>query len=160
MKNCIKYNSTRGGDINLSFEEVLLNGLAKDGGLYMPNKWPNFSIEEISKMRNLDYISLAEKVITPFVGESLRDKIGCISAKVYKKFSHIEKAPLVSINKNLYVMELFHGPTFAFKDYAMQFLSELFDEVLLKTKGKSLILGATSGDTGSAAIAALKEKKI
>ena len=76
MKNCIKYNSTRGGDINLSFEEVLLNGLAKDGGLYMPNKWPNFSIEEISKMKNLDYISLAEKVITPFVGESLRDKIG------------------------------------------------------------------------------------
>ncbi len=158
MDNSIKYLSTRGGDFNLSFEDVLTNGLALDGGLYLPNKWPKFSYQELLEMKNLDYISLAEQIILPFVGNKLSSKIGLISRNVYTKFQK-EKLPIKKIDKNFYVIELFHGPTLAFKDYAMQFLAELFDELLSLRKKKIVIVGATSGDTGSAALEAFKGKK-
>ena len=159
MSEIIKYKSTRGMDSNLSFEDVLLNGLARDSGLYMPDKWPKFSYNELLEMQGLDYISLAEKIIFPFVGKNLNQLIGQISKKVYEKFDNKEKAPLIELEKNFYIMELFHGPTYAFKDYAMQLLSELFSEVLKNSKSKIVILGATSGDTGSAALEAFKEKE-
>ncbi len=159
MSQNLKYKSTRGMESNLSFQDVLLNGLARDGGLYMPEKWPKFSYKELLEMQDLDYTSLAEKIILPFVGSNLKQKIGKISRKVYKKFNGKEKAPLIKLEDNFYLMELFHGPTFAFKDYAMQFLSELFSEVLNNSKRKIVILGATSGDTGSAALEAFRGKK-
>ena len=159
MSEILKYKSTRGKDSNLSFQDVLLNGLARDGGLYMPEQWPKFSYNELLKMQDLDYISLAEKIILPFVGTDLKEIVGDISKKVYEKFNTKEKAPLIKLEKNFYRMELFHGPTFAFNDYAMQFLSELFSEVLKTSKSKIVILGATSGDTGSAALEAFKGKE-
>ena len=158
MSEVIKYISSRGMETNLCFEDVLLNGLAKDGGLYIPEKWPEFSYKELLEMQDLDYISLAEKIMLPFVESNLKQKIGKISKKVYEKFNGKEKAPLIKLDENFYLMELFHGPTFAFKDYAMQFLSELFNEVLKTSERKIVILGATSGDTGSAALEAFKGK--
>jgi len=159
MDNSITYQSTRGVDKDLSFEDALTNGLALDGGLYMPSRWPEFTYEELIEMKKLDYIGLTEKITIPFVGENLKTKIGMIGKKVYKKFNHQDIAPLIKLENNFYVMELFHGPTLAFKDYAMQFLAELFDNVLADKNKKIVILGATSGDTGSAALEAFKGKK-
>ena len=159
MSELVKYRSTRGGEDDLSFEDVLLSGLARDGGLYVPEYWPRFSYEKLCQMKNLDYSSLASEIIAPFVGSNLKKVIKSISKSVYSNFCNQDVAPLVKLKKNLYVMELFHGPTLAFKDYAMQYLSELFDEVLLQKKKKIVILGATSGDTGSAALEAFKSKK-
>ena len=152
----IKYLSTRGLESNLNFENVLLSGLARDGGLYLPDTWPSFSYSELNEMKDLDYISLAEKIISPFVGEEIGSKIYEICKDVYSNFDHKEIAPIKKLDTNLYVMELFHGPTFAFKDYAMQFLAHVFDYVLKQNKNKILIVGATSGDTGSAALEAFK----
>ena len=152
----IKYLSTRGLESNLNFENVLLSGLARDGGLYLPDTWPSFSYSELNEMKDLDYISLAEKIISPFVGEEIGSKIYKICKNVYSNFDHKEIAPIKKLDTNLYVMELFHGPTFAFKDYAMQFLAHVFDYVLKQNKNKILIVGATSGDTGSAALEAFK----
>ena len=159
MDNSITYQSTRGRDKGLSFDDALINGLALDGGLYMPNRWPKFTYQDLLEMKDLDYIRLTEKITTPFVGQNLKTKIGMISKKVYKKFNHKDIAPLIKLKNNFYVMELFHGPTLAFKDYAMQFLAELFDNVLSNKNKKIVILGATSGDTGSAALEAFKGKK-
>ena len=159
MDNSITYQSTRGRDKGLSFDDALINGLALDGGLYMPNRWPKFTYQDLLEMKDLDYIRLTEKIATPFVGQNLKTKIGMISKKVYKKFNHKDIAPLIKLKNNFYVMELFHGPTLAFKDYAMQFLAELFDNVLSNKNKKIVILGATSGDTGSAALEAFKGKK-
>ena len=152
----IKYLSTRGQESNLNFEDVLLSGLARDGGLYLPNTWPRFSNLELNEMKNLDYISLAEKIISPFVGKEIRSKLYEMCREVYSNFNHEEVVPIKKLDTNLYIMELFYGPTFAFKDYAMQFLAHVFDYVLKEKKKKILIVGATSGDTGSAALEAFK----
>ena len=159
MTDSIKYTSTRGGEQNLSFDDVLLTGLARDGGLYMPESWPSFSYNKLLEMKNLDYPTLASEIIKQFVGKNLEKKIDFISKSVYSTFDNKEIAPIVKLKENIYLMELFHGPTLAFKDYAMMYLSELFDEVLKEKKKKVVILGATSGDTGSAALEAFKLKK-
>jgi|TARA_B100002051_G_scaffold93837_1_gene89647 threonine synthase len=159
MTDSIKYTSTRGGEQNLSFDDVLLTGLARDGGLYMPESWPSFSYKKLLEMKHLDYPTLASEIIKQFVGKNLEKKIDFISKSVYSTFDNREIAPIVKLKENIYLMELFHGPTLAFKDYAMMYLSELFDEVLKEKKKKVVILGATSGDTGSAALEAFKLKK-
>ncbi|MGQ0527461.1 MAG: threonine synthase [Alphaproteobacteria bacterium] len=147
----MKYISTRGEGAALNFEEVLLTGLAPDGGLYMPQYWPQISLENI---RGKSYAETAFIVMAPFVE-------GCIAPGDFQKIideTYNDKnfsggaAPLHALSKNLYVLELFHGPTLAFKDIALQLLGRLFDHVLKKRDEKVTILGATSGDTGSAAI--------
>ena len=130
MTSEIKYLSTRGKEYNLNFEEVLLSGLARDGGLYLPDTWPRFSNIELNEMKDLDYISLAEKIISPFVSKEIRSKLYEMCRVVYSNFDHEEVVPIRNLDSNLYVMELFYGPTFAFKDYAMQFLAYIFDYVL------------------------------
>ena len=155
----MKYISTRGNAPELTFEDVLLTGLATDGGLYVPKEVPHFSLEEIQSWRDLPYTELAHKVIYPFVE-------GCVDAaslktmleEVYNNtnFGHKAIAPLQQIDHNEYVLELFHGPTLAFKDFALQLLGRLLDYVLERRNEKVVILGATSGDTGSAAIEGTK----
>ena len=100
MVNEIKYLSTRGQETNLNFEDVLLSGLARDGGLYLPNTWPSFSNLELNEMKDLDYISLAEKIISPFVGREIRSKIKEICRDVYSKFDHKEIAPIQKLDNN------------------------------------------------------------
>ncbi len=155
----MKYVSTRGNAPELAFDEVLLTGLAEDGGLYVPKDVPQFSQEEIESWRGLPYTELAHKVVYPFVE-------GCVEADALKEmleavynntnFGHKAIAPLQQIDHNEYVLELFHGPTLAFKDFALQLLGRLLDYVLEKRHEKVVIMGATSGDTGSAAIEGTK----
>ena len=155
MDNYIKYSSTRGGDISLSYEEVLLAGLARDGGLFMPEKWPSFSHSDLKNMKDLSYAKLATRILKPFIQPFLdEDNILNICKATYSPFGY-DVAPLKELNKNTYILELFHGPTLAFKDYAMQFLSRAFNLALEKKGKRAVILGATSGDTGSAAIDAV-----
>ncbi len=157
MKN-VFYLSTRGLENKLNFEDVLLSGLGRDGGLYLPSEWPNFTLNQLNEMKYLDYISLAERIIKPYIGNDIGNEVLPICEKVYQSFENKEVAPLKQIEDQIYIMELFHGPTLAFKDYAMQFLSEMFEKVLNKKSKKILIVGATSGDTGSAALEAFKNK--
>ncbi len=155
----MKYVSTRGNAPELAFDEVLLTGLAEDGGLYVPKDVPQFPQEEIESWRGLPYTELAHKVVYPFVE-------GCVEADALKEmleavynntnFGHKAIAPLQQIDHNEYVLELFHGPTLAFKDFALQLLGRLLDYVLEKRHEKVVIMGATSGDTGSAAIEGTK----
>jgi threonine synthase len=155
----VKYVSTRGTAPVLGFDEVLLAGLARDGGLYVPETWPSFSAEEIAGFKGLGYKALALRVMQPFVGTALsEDDLGAIIDDAYSHFETDEVAPLVDIGGGEYLLELFHGPTLAFKDVAMQFLGPLFDHVLAKRGTRICIVGATSGDTGSAAIEAVKNR--
>jgi threonine synthase len=147
------YISTRGQAPALNFEQVLLTGLATDGGLYVPQSLPVFSEVDIAAMRSLSYPQLAQKIITPFVDDCIpADELSAILAATYAEFRHRAVAPLVQIGPNQWVLELFHGPTLAFKDFALQLLGRLLDFVLERKHQKVVILGATSGDTGSAAI--------
>ncbi len=158
MDNYIKYSSTRGGDVSLSYEEVLLAGLARDGGLFMPERWPSFSYSDLKNMKDLSYARLATKILKPFIHPFLNeDDILNICQAIYSSFGD-NVAPLKELEKNTYILELFHGPTLAFKDYAMQFLSRAFNLALEKKGKRAVILGATSGDTGSAALEAFKGK--
>ena len=159
MSNSIKYSSTRGGESSLSYEDVLLSGLARDGGLFMPEEWPKFSHSDLNEMKHLNYAELSAKIIRPFVEPCLSEnELLNISKDTYSVFNK-DVAPLYQLNKNLHVLELFHGPTLAFKDYAMQFLARAFNQALKKRAQKSVILGATSGDTGSAALEAFKGRE-
>lgn len=149
----MKYVSTRGHAPTLNFEEVVLTGLASDGGLYVPEKWPRFTEQELKLMASASYSELAYQVMCPFVGDSLtEDELREIIAKAYSSFRHFAIAPLTQIGHNEWVMELFHGPTLAFKDFALQFLGHLLDFFLARRGQRVVVLGATSGDTGSAAI--------
>ena len=153
----MKYISTRGQAPALNFEEVLLTGLASDGGLYVPETLPTFSAAEIAAMASLDYAPLAQKIITPFVQDCIpADDLQAILEETYADFRHNAVAPLVQIASNRWVLELFHGPTLAFKDFALQLLGRLLDYVLERKHQKVVIMGATSGDTGSAAIEGCK----
>ena len=153
------YISTRGNAPELSFDDVVLTGLARDGGLYVPKTWPSLSLEEISSLKGLSYPQLAARVMAPFVAGSIsEDELAKLAAKAYANFDHPDIAPLVRLNDDEYVLELFHGPTLAFKDYALQFLGHLFDHILKKRGEKITIAGATSGDTGSAAIEACRDR--
>jgi len=155
----VEYISTRGQAPALDFGDVLLSGLARDGGLYVPNVWPVFSSSEIGKFSSLPYSELALRIIRPFVGNSISERaLAEIINSAYSRFTSTEIAPLKEIGKNEYLLELFHGPTLAFKDFALQVLGQFFDYIL-KTKGRtSTIIGATSGDTGSAAIEAFRDR--
>ena len=159
MNKGINYLSTRGGQSSLQYEDVLLSGLARDGGLFMPEEWPTFSHSELDEMKKLSYSELAAKIMTPFIQPSLsHNEVLKICNEIYSKFTNDEVAPLKKMEDNLFILELFHGPTLAFKDYAMQFLSKAFNVALTKNKQRAVILGATSGDTGSAALEAFKGK--
>ena len=149
----MKFISTRGDAPALSFEEVVLAGLANDGGLYVPETLPQFSKAEIASWGSLSYQELAFKIIAPFVdGEISDEDLTGIIAKAYSSFRHDAIAPLTQTDHNEWVLELFQGPTLAFKDFALQFLGHLLDFILAKRQQKVVVLGATSGDTGSAAI--------
>ncbi|WP_339899430.1 threonine synthase [uncultured Gilvimarinus sp.] len=149
----MKYISTRGQAPALSFEEVVLTGLAPDGGLYVPETLPEFSREEIASWAGLSYEELAFKVISPFVDGAVPDAdLKKIIADSYATFRHKAIAPLVQTGHNEFILELFQGPTLAFKDFALQFLGHLLDYILKKRDQKVVVMGATSGDTGSAAI--------
>jgi threonine synthase len=158
--NMMKYISTRGNAPELTFEEVLLTGLAEDGGLYVPKEVPQYTLAEIESWRDLPYAELAHKVIYPFVEGSVdSEALQTILNEVYGGFGHKAVAPLQQIDHNEYVLELFHGPTLAFKDFALQTLGRLLDYVLERRHEKVVIMGATSGDTGSAAIEGTKACK-
>lgn len=149
----MKYISTRGDATPLSFEDVVLTGLAPDGGLYVPENLPSFSAEEIASWAGLSYQQLAFKIIAPFVdGEIPAADLEKIINDSYSTFRHDAIAPLVQTAHNEWILELFQGPTLAFKDFALQFLGNLLDYVLKKRNQKVVVMGATSGDTGSAAI--------
>ena len=149
----MKYISTRGLAPALSFEDVVLTGLASDGGLYVPETLPEFSKEEIQSWAGLDYCQLAQKILTPFVdGEIPSEDLQQLIEKSYASFRHTAIAPLVQTAHNEFILELFHGPTLAFKDFALQLLGNVLDYILKKRGQKVVIMGATSGDTGSAAI--------
>lgn len=149
----MKYISTRGEAPALNFEDVVLTGLATDGGLYVPEKLPHFSPEEIATWAGLSYQELAFKVISPFVDGAIPDvDLRQIITASYSGFRHDAIAPLVQTGQNEWVLELFQGPTLAFKDFALQFLGHLLDYILAKRDQKVVVMGATSGDTGSAAI--------
>lgn len=153
----MKYISTRGSAEALNFEDVLLTGLAGDGGLYVPQELPKFSREEITAMAGMDYVELAQKIITPFVDDCIAAAdLQSILQDTYAEFRHNAVAPMVQIDANQWVLELFHGPTLAFKDFALQLLGRLLDYVLERRHQKVVIMGATSGDTGSAAIEGCK----
>ncbi len=147
------YHSTRGGSAGLTFADALLAGLAPDGGLYVPDSFPKLSQEQIRAMRGKPYASVAFEVIQPFVGDTLDDDtLKDILEGAYGTFRHAAVAPLVQLNEQHMVMELFHGRTLAFKDVAMQFLARAMDHVLGERDQRATIVGATSGDTGGAAI--------
>ncbi|KZZ80688.1 threonine synthase [Oleiphilus sp. HI0133] len=149
----MKYISTRGNAPALEFEDVLLAGLASDGGLYVPETLPRFTQEQIASWRGLPYTDLAFNVMYPFVeGAIPEDDFKTMVYETYKLFEHPAIAPLVQIDTNEWVMELFRGPTLAFKDFALQLLGRLLDYVLKRRNERVVIMGATSGDTGSAAI--------
>ncbi len=149
----MKYISTRGQAPALGFEEVLLTGLASDGGLYVPESLPQYSATQIASWASLDYAQLAYRIIQPFVADAIDDAdLRAIVDDSYAQFRHAAVAPLVQLGHNEWVLELFHGPTLAFKDFALQLLGRLFDYVLERRQQHVVIMGATSGDTGSAAI--------
>ncbi|TWI58750.1 threonine synthase [Pseudomonas duriflava] len=149
----MRYISTRGQAPALSFEDVLLTGLASDGGLYVPENLPRFTVEEIASWAGLPYHELAFRIMRPFVEGCIGDAdFKQILEETYGTFEHSAVAPLRQLGANEWVLELFHGPTLAFKDFALQLLGRLLDHVLSKRGERVVIMGATSGDTGSAAI--------
>jgi len=149
----MRYVSTRGEAPVLGFCDALLAGLARDGGLYVPLEWPRFSPDEMRRMRALSYPELAVRLLSPFVGDEIEPKIfRQIVAEAYSTFSNEAVCPIVQTGPNEFILELFHGPTLAFKDVAMQLLARLMDHVLAKRGQRATIAGATSGDTGGAAI--------
>ena len=150
------YISTRGAAPTLDFAAATLAGLASDGGLYLPRVWPKFAPDEISAMVGLPYAVLAQRVMQPFVGDCLTpERLLELTTQAYGRFSHQAVTPLKQFDEHNWLLELFHGPTLAFKDVALQLLGLLFEEFLGRTKQNLTIVGATSGDTGSAAIDAV-----
>lgn len=149
----MRYISTRGSAPALDFEGATLAGLASDGGLYVPESWPSFSRDEIAAMRGLSYVETAVAVMRPFVADNLDEAtLTRLCTAAYGRFSHDAVTPLVQLDSQQWLMELFHGPTLAFKDVALQLLGQLFETFLAKRDAHLTIIGATSGDTGSAAI--------
>ncbi|HQS08759.1 MAG TPA: threonine synthase [Xanthobacteraceae bacterium] len=151
------YVSTRGEAPPLSFADALLAGLARDGGLYVPESWPTLTADEIAALAGRPYAEVARKIISPFVAGAIpQPALDLMIEDAYRNFRHPATTPLVQLGPNRFVLELFHGPTLAFKDVAMQLLSRLMDHVLSARGARATIVGATSGDTGSAAIEAFR----
>ena len=153
----MKYVSTRGRAPVLTFEDAMLTGLARDGGLYVPETVPTLTHGDIAALAGLPYEEVAFRIMWPFIGDTFTDaEFGDIIARAYAGFGHDARAPMVQTGPNQFLLELFHGPTLAFKDFAMQMIGQMF-EVALKRRGDRVtIIGATSGDTGSAAIEAFR----
>ena len=148
--------STRGGAAPLDFEGATLAGLASDGGLFVPRAWPRFSEGEIAAMAGLPYAELAQRIMQPFVGDSLTpERLLELTTAAYGRFAHAAVTPLKQFDQQHWLLELFHGPTLAFKDVALQLLGLFFEEFLGRSCQNLTIVGATSGDTGSAAIDAV-----
>lgn len=155
----MRYISTRGGVEPISFSQAVMMGLATDGGLLLPEKIPNVDAETLQRWAGLSFQQLAVEVMLPYVGDDLsRTELTALVDKSYASFSHQEITPVVAIG-DLHILELFHGPTAAFKDVALQFLGNLFELLLERSGGHLNILGATSGDTGSAAIYGVRGQK-
>ena len=152
----MRYVSTRGSAPSLDFRGATLAGLASDGGLYVPETWPTLTHEEIAALRGLSYAETAARVMAPFVAGSIDyDDLLALCQTAYGRFTHAAVTPLVQLDHDQWLLELFHGPTLAFKDVALQLLGLLFERFLTGTDQRLTIIGATSGDTGSAAIDAV-----
>ena len=150
------YLSTRNNQLKESFLNILFRGLSKDGGLFLPSEWPTISLKNL---QGKSYQDVAHSIIYPYIQDDISyADLQLIINTAYESFDHKKIAPLLNIDQNKYILELFYGPTFAFKDYALQFLGSLFSYLLNQSKKKITVLGATSGDTGSAAINAFKGK--
>ncbi len=155
----MQYHSTRGDAPVLSFDEVALAGLASDGGLYLPQSVPTLSAKEIEALRGLPYAELAFRILQPFMAGSVPDEVlKTMLDESYATFRHAAVAPTKQLGENQFLLELFHGPTLAFKDFALQFLGRLMDYLLKERGERASVLGATSGDTGSAAISGFRGK--
>ena len=153
----MRYVSTRGEAPALDFVEVMLAGLGRDGGLYVPETWPSVMKADIAGFAGRPYAEVALEVIRPFVGEAIAEAdLARMAQEAYGSFRHPATAPLVQLGASLFVLELFHGPTLAFKDLAMQLLARLMDHVLIKRAERTTIVVATSGDTGGAAVEAFR----
>ncbi len=153
----MRYISTRGDAPSLNFKEVVLTGLARDGGLYVPETWPQMSKDDIRALAGKTYAEVAAEVLLPFVEECVpADEFRKMTEKAYGSFAHKAVVPISQLDKNDFLMELYHGPTLAFKDVALQLLGLLYDYLLGKEGKRVTIVGATSGDTGSAAIEACR----
>lgn len=156
----MRYISTRGQAPALAFDDVLLTGLARDGGLYVPESWPVLSAAELRALRGKPYAEVAAAVMRPFVAGTIADAdFDRIVADACSGFAHRAVTPLVQLDQRLWLLELFHGPTLAFKDVALQLLGRLFDHVLAARGERVTVVGATSGDTGSAAIEACRDRE-
>ncbi|MCC6008710.1 MAG: threonine synthase [Rhodobacteraceae bacterium] len=151
------YISTRGQAPTLPFEDAMLTGLARDGGLYVPETWPRLSTADIAALAGLPYEEAAFRIMRPFIGDAFTDDAfrACLS-RAYASFGHVARCPLRQMADNTFLLELFHGPTLAFKDVAMQLIGQMFEHVLARRGARVTIVGATSGDTGSAAIEAFR----
>jgi len=155
----MRFVSTRGSAPELSFGDVLLTGLASDGGLYLPAEWPQLG-EAPSDAATRSYAATAQEVMCPFVKDSIEaDTFAAMVEDAYATFVADDVVPLIEIGDDLWLMELFHGPTLAFKDVALQLVGRLFDHELNKRGDRTTIVGATSGDTGSAAIEACRDRE-
>ena len=156
----MKYISTRGQAPRLSFEDALLAGLASDGGLYVPESWPRLSDATLRSFVGADYATVAKAVLHPFMADDVSaERLSDIVDEAYACFNNPEIAPLVALEEGHYLLELFHGPTLAFKDVAMQLLARLMEDALTRRGQRATIIGATSGDTGGAAIEAFKGRE-
>ena len=152
----MRYVSTRGAAPVLDFRGATLAGLASDGGLYVPEAWPTLTRDDIAALAGLSYAETAARVMAPFVGDALTaDDLRALCDAAYGRFAHAAVTPLVQLDHGQWLLELFHGPTLAFKDVALQLLGLLFERFLAGTSDHLTIIGATSGDTGSAAIDAV-----
>ncbi len=153
----MRYISTRGTAPVLTFEQAMLTGLARDGGLYLPETIPTLNNDQIAAMAGQSYEEIAFTVMRPFIGDTFSDdQFRDLIAKAYAGFGHDARAPLVQLAPNHFLLELFHGPTLAFKDFAMQLIGQMFQAALSRSGDRVTIVGATSGDTGSAAIEAFR----
>jgi threonine synthase len=156
----VRYVSTRGEAPALGFREVILAGLARDGGLYMPESWPQLTGAEIAGLAGRPYPEIASRIVSRFAGDEIAPSaLRKILDEAYATFRHEAVAPIVQIGPNHFLLELFHGPTLAFKDLAMQFLARLMDHVLAERDERATIVAATSGDTGGAAVEAFRGRK-
>jgi len=156
----MRYISTRGASEALTFEQAMMTGLARDGGLYVPEDVPTLTHAQIADMAGKSYEEVAFEVMRPFIGDTFTDaEFQGLIAKAYAGFGHAARAPLVQLAPNHFLLELFHGPTLAFKDFAMQLIGQMFQASLTRSGDRITIVGATSGDTGSAAIEAFRGLK-
>ena len=153
----MRYISTRGEAPPLGFDDALLAGLARDGGLYMPETWPRLAPQQFADFAQAPFADIAATVLGLFAGDAVpRSDLTAITRDAYARFRHAAVTPLVQIERNVWILELFHGPTLAFKDVAMQVLARLMDRVLAQRKERVVIVCATSGDTGGAAVEAFR----